>query len=427
MSKPQTELTDRLAGMVGSANVTANPALRLDGLVPALRVAPASTAEVADCLRLCSEMNLAVVPAGRGTWLECGNPLRRADVVLSLERMNRIIDYSPPDLTITVEAGMRLRGFNETIRGDRLWLPLDPPGASIASIGAIIACNSSGALRCGYGTPRDYLIGLSLAHADGSQSKSGGRVVKNVAGYDLNKLYVGSYGTLAVITEATFKLRPLPEHHVTIALTAKKTQPLTAIARQVQAAELQPAAFVLTSMAFEELFGPNQGAETLLLRFADNEATVTYQVEWLGRACADEYAWTEVSGDDEAALWNKVCDFDNQWQCAVRFSVPLSATTAAYEYLLSEGDCRVTADLGSGIVRAAGNGKDDLTIGLIHRYRAAAEKLGGTLFIEKAALIVRQQTCAWSAVGAHGRLMRAIKEKFDPQGILNPGRFVAGI
>lgn len=427
MSKPQTELTDRLAGIVGSANVTANPALRLDGLLPALGIAPASTAEVADCLRLCSEMNLAIVPAGRGTWLECGNPLRRADVVLSLERMNRIIDYSPPDLTITVEAGMTLREFNETISGDRLWLPLDPPGARLASIGAIIACNSSGALRCGYGTPRDYLIGLTLVHADGSQSKSGGRVVKNVAGYDLNKLYVGSYGTLAVITEATFKLRPLPEHHVTIALTAKKGQPLTTISRQIQAAELQPSASVLTSMAFEELFGTGQGSETLLLRFADNQATVIYQAEWIKSACGDGYAWTELSGDDEAALWNKICDFDNEWPCAVRISVPLSATIAAYEYLLSEGECRVTADLGSGIVRAARNGKDDLTIGIINRYRAAAGKFGGTLFIEKAPLIVRQQTDAWSAVGADERLMRAIKEKFDPQGILNPGRFVAGI
>ena len=101
MSKPQTELVAGFAGIVGSAYVKANPALRLDGLAPAMRVAPASTAEVADCLRLCSEMNLTVVPAGQGTWLECGNPLRHADVVLSLERMKRIIDYSPPDLTIT--------------------------------------------------------------------------------------------------------------------------------------------------------------------------------------------------------------------------------------------------------------------------------------------------------------------------------------
>jgi glycolate oxidase FAD binding subunit len=427
MSKPQTELAAALAAIIGSANVTANPALRIDGIAPALCLKPASASETTGCLRVCSEMNLTVVPAGRGTWLECGNPLRRADAVLSLERMNRIIDYSPADLTITVEAGMTLREFNETVSRDRLWLPLDPPGAKAASLGAIIACNSSGALRCGYGTPRDYVIGLKLAHADGRQSKSGGRVVKNVAGYDLNKLYVGSYGTLAVITEATFKLRPLPEKRLTIALTAQKKQRLTAIARQVQASELQPAALVLTSMKFAELPGPEQGIETLLLRFADNEATVTDQAQWLRRVGDDEYACTEVSGDDEAALWNRICDFDDYAGCAVRLSVPLSEVMAAYEYLLDEGDCNITADLGSGIVRAAWNGLESAAIAIVNRQRAAAHRLGGTLFVEKASTAVRQQVGAWSEGGAGERLMKAVKEKFDPQGILSPGRFVAGI
>src|SRR5438270_11186914 len=106
MSKPQTELAAALEALVSSANVTLNPALRLDGLAPAALIKPAAAAEVADCLRVCSEMKITVVPAGRGTWLACGNPLRRADAVLSLERMSRIIDYSPPDLTITVEAGV---------------------------------------------------------------------------------------------------------------------------------------------------------------------------------------------------------------------------------------------------------------------------------------------------------------------------------
>jgi glycolate oxidase FAD binding subunit len=427
MSKPQTELAAALAAIIGSANVTANPALRIDGIAPALCLKPASAAEVADCLRVCSEMNLTVVPAGRGTWLECGNPLRRADAVLGLERMTRIIDYSPPDLTITVEAGMTLRQFNETVSRDRLWLPLDPPGAKAASLGAIIACNSSGALRCGYGTPRDYVIGLKLAHADGRQSKSGGRVVKNVAGYDLNKLYVGSYGTLAVITEATFKLRPLPDKRVTIALTPEKKQRLTAIAQQVQASELQPAALVLTSMQFAELPGPEHGIETLLLRFADNETTVLDQAERLRRVCGDEYNLTEVSGDDEAALWNRICDFDDNAGCVVRLSVPLAATNTAYEYLLDESDCNITADLGSGIIRAAWNGVDSAAIAIVNRQRAAAYKLGGTLFVEKASPAVRQQVGAWSEVGASERLMKAVKEKFDPQGILNPGRFVAGI
>src|SRR5437868_3872172 len=364
MSKPQIELAAALAAIIGSANVTANSALRIDGLAPAMCIKPASAAEMADCLRVCSEMNITVVPAGRGTWLECGNPLRRADAVLSLERMNRIIDYSPPDLTITVEAGMTLRQFNETVSRDRLWLPLDPPGAKAASVGAIIACNSSGALRCGYGTPRDYVIGLKLAHADGSQSKSGGRVVKNVAGYDLNKLYVGSYGTLAVITEATFKLRPLPEKRVTVALTPKNPERLTALAQQVIVAEMQPASFVLTAMLFEELFGLEHVFDTLLLRFADNEAAVKSQIDWLRQACGTAYEIAEVSGDAEAALWAKVNDMDEEPKYVYRMSVPLSKTIDTYGDVLTDRETEVTADLGNGIIRAAWGGIDEVAIGI---------------------------------------------------------------
>jgi glycolate oxidase FAD binding subunit len=427
MSKPQTERAAAFAALVGSANLRENPALRIDGLAPAMLVEPMSAAQAADCLRVCSEMNVTVIPAGRGTWLECGNPLRRADIVLSLGRMNRIIDYSPPDLTITVEAGMTLREFNETVSRDRLWLPLDPPGASAASVGAMVACNSSGALRCGYGTPRDYVIGLKLAHADGSRSKSGGRVVKNVAGYDLNKLYVGSYGTLAVITEVTFKLRPLPERSLTLALTPKHAEGLRAIARQIIAAELQPGSFVLTTMMFEEWFGPERVFDTLLLRFADNDAAVKSQIDWLRQACGQAYAIAEVSGAAELALWAKINDAGDGSKYAVKMSVPLSQAVDVYESSLDDRAINVTANLGSGVIRAAWDGINDAAIRMIEHRRVATEKIGGTLFIEKAPLLVRQQVDAWGEVGTGERLMKAVKEKFDPQGILNPGRFVAGI
>jgi glycolate oxidase FAD binding subunit len=422
MSKPQTELAAALAAIADS--VTANPALRLDGLAPAALVKPATAAEVAGCLRVCSEMKVTVIPSGRGTWLEGGNPLRRADVVLSLERMSRIIDYSPPDLVVTVEAGVRLAELNETIRRDRLWLPLDPPGAGAASVGAVVACNSSGALRCGYGTPRDYVIGLKLAHTDGRQSKAGGRVVKNVAGYDLNKLYVGSYGTLAVITEVTFKLRPLPEQCVTVVLTPSHSKRLDDLARQVFAAEWQPVACVLTTMPLTESLAP--GVEKLLLRFADNTAAVKAQVDGLRQAHGKAYQITEVSEEEEAALWAKINDMDSTSPIVLRMSVPLSKAADLYEDMIGDSKTALIADLGSGIMRAAADATDDLALKIKQR-RAAVEKLGGTLFIEKAPTAVRQQVDAWGGVGTSARLMQAVKEKFDPQGILNPGRFVAGI
>lgn len=426
MSRPPTELAAALRAITGSDYVIENPELQVDKLAPALLVEPASAQEAAACLGVCSEMNAAAVPAGQGTWLECGNPLRRADVVLSLERMSRIIDYSPPDLTATVEAGVTLRQFNETSGGDRLWLPLDPPGARSASVGAIAACNSSGALRCGYGTPRDYVIGLKLAHADGSETKSGGRVVKNVAGYDLNKLYVGSYGTLAVITELTFKLRPLPERSVTVVLTVGHSSGLTAVAKQVTAAHLQPVACVLTTMSLSESSDAASRGDKLLLRFADNEAAVESQIDWLRQTCGKVFQITEVSGDAEAALWARINDMGGEAPIILRMSVPLSQTVALYEEVVGSIESEAVADLGSGIVRAAWGEAADAALRIGQR-RAATEKLGGTLFVEKAPLVVRQQVDAWGEVGASERLMQALKQKFDPQGILNPGRFVAGI
>ena len=427
MNKQATELAAKLEAVVGSVNVTGDPALGIDGLVPSLLVKPASTPEVVACMQACSEANAAVIVAGNGTWPEGGNPPRRADVVLGLDRMTRMIEFSAPDLVAIAEAGMPLAEFAAAVGREGLWLPLDPPGAGAASIGAIVACNSSGALRCGMGTPRDYVIGLRLVHADGSETRSGGRVAKNVAGYDLNKLYVGSFGTLAVITEVTVKLRPLPEKSVTVAVTPKQPERLTALLRQVRASELQPAAFVLTSMLFEEHFGADHVFETLLLRFADNDAAVNYQVDWLRRACAGRYLWIEASGEAEAGLWSQVNDIDRRAGNAVRISVPISQAVSVYERILDERETEVSADLGSGIVRAAWDSTDDVAADIIRYRRAEAEQDGGKLFVEKAPPAVRRLVGAWGPVGSGEGLMKAIKEKFDPGGVLNPGRFVAGI
>jgi glycolate oxidase FAD binding subunit len=425
MSKQQTELCRLIESVAGPENVTAEPALQMDGLSPALLVKPGSPEEVAQCLRICSDLNAAVVPAGLMTWLECGNPVTRADVVLSLQRMNRVIEYSPPDLTATVEAGLTLSDFNKAAGRERQWLPFDPPGSVNASLGAVASCNSSGALRLGFGTPRDYVIGLRLAHADGTESKSGGRVVKNVAGYDLNKLYVGSYGTLAVITEVTFKLRSLPESIITVAATPKKPVSLAGLAGVITASELQPASITLTNMRLEGAFKAGHEFDTLLLRFVDNEAAVKYQADRVMQACGGDYQTALLGGGHDAAVWAGVAEMDARRECAVRLSVPLSEAVAAYERV--SDDFVVTADLGTGTIRVAFDVADKDAAAIIKRLRADAAAQGGTLMIERAPAAVRKEADAWGDVGAAAGLMRSIKAKFDPQNLLSPGRFVAGI
>ncbi|HEY7545210.1 MAG TPA: FAD-binding oxidoreductase [Blastocatellia bacterium] len=402
-----------LESIVGSHNITRQPDLAIDSLKPQLLIRPASSEEVAECLRACDEHQAAVVPAGKMNWLEYGNPLRRADVVLSLERISRVIEYSAPDLTATIEAGMLLADFNALVRKERQWLPLDPPGASRASVGALFACASSGPLRAGFGTPRDYALGLKLAHPDGSESRSGGKVVKNVAGYDMNKLYVGSFGTLAVITEITVKLRPLPERISTLVVTDRDHQKLISVARA--ASELQPVSIFLCSLP--EI--------SLAIRFAGSEPTVRYQIDCVVKAL-DSQA-TILDENEDRNFWTRVADIDRTANVAVKASVPIACAAQGFEKMLSLSHTSIAADLGTGIIRTAFDADEQSAVSMIEKLRAETILMGGTLVIERAPVSVRRLSDAWGDLGQIAMLMKSIKEKFDPHSMLNPGKFVAGL
>lgn len=425
MRDKHTEITRSIESIVGPDHVTEDPELNIDGLSPKLLARPASAEEIAACLKVCSQLDAAVIPAGRMSWLECGNPLKRADLVLSLDRMCRVIDYSPADLTATVETGLLLTDFNEVTKKERQWLPLDPPGFKSASLGAVAACNSSGALRLGFGTPRDYVIGLKLAHIDGTESKSGGRVVKNVAGYDLNKLYVGSYGTLAVMTELTFKLRPLAERSATLMITSRYRGPLFLLARKILASELQPASVVLTRRLSPA--GVQLPDDALLIRFIDSEAAVDHQLRSVRESADPSYETTHLNKTEADAVWSEVADFDPH-AIRVRFSVPLSAVPGEFEKaFLAHLECVACADIGAGIIRVAFDADERHVVAQIKKLRANAAAAGGTLVIEKAPAEIRGEAEAWGDVGSTAPLMRSLKEKFDPRSLLNPGKFVAGI
>jgi glycolate oxidase FAD binding subunit len=426
MIERPTELVRSIQFLVGGDHITEEPAFQIDGSSPKLIARPGSAREVAECLKVCSESGAAVVPAGRMTWLACGNPLKRVEVVISLERMRRIVEFSPPDLTATVEAGLTLNEFSSVSMRERQWLPFDPPGLESASLGAIAACNSSGALRLGFGTPRDYVIGLKLAHADGTESKCGGKVVKNVAGYDMNKLYVGSYGTLAIITELTFKLRPLAERISTMMISSKSRGQLFDLARRVLASELQPASVVFArrlSVSHASIW-PD---EALLIRFINSAAAVEHQLDWVTRALDDTSSGAVLTSGEANAVWAAVANFDQQ-DIRVRLSVPLSAVSAEFEKaLLDHWECVATVDIGAGIIRMAFNTDVESAVDKISRLRVSAASVNGSLVIEQAAAEVRRRSDAWGDIGSTAGLMRAIKSRFDPKGLLNPGRFVSEI
>jgi FAD/FMN-containing dehydrogenase len=397
---------------------------------------PRSIEELGEMLCFAAKERLSVIPAGAGTWLEMGNQPTRAHLIISTTRMNRIIEYEPADLTATVEAGCALTEFNAHAAAHRQTIPLDPFGNENSTLGAMVATGSYGPLRCGYGTPRDWVIGMRVAHADGKITKAGGKVVKNVAGYDLCKLYTGSFGTLGMIGELSFKLRARPPHEQTLIFYAQEPSELCTLASRLTDSDTQPAALELFSTSAQEL-GDGRASQryALALRFINEAETIQAQAGEAMRLGADFKS--EMLSDEEAVkFWRAYHDEEAaaHWGLILRLSVlptDLAAMTADVERLLPFSSLRLHA--ANGIIRlhAAAQALDGFKKRerpkRISELRQRAQSRGGHLVILRAPDEIKSQLDVWGDVGPTAHLMRALKEKFDPQAQLNPGRFVVGI
>src|SRR5207249_4600534 len=204
----------RLCAEVGATNVLGTVELApyvVEGRTPEAARVPGSVDEVRAVVEIAAGAGIPIVPWGGGTAAAVGTPTPQAGIVLDLKRLGQLVEHEPRDLTATVEAGMTMAALQSPLRARGQWLSLDPPDPAQATIGGVIAANASGPRRHLYGTARDLLIGVTVVTGDGVVVRGGGKVVKNVAGYDLPKLFVGSHGTLGVIVSVTVKLRPLPD------------------------------------------------------------------------------------------------------------------------------------------------------------------------------------------------------------------------
>lgn len=408
----------------------------VDGVVPKTVVLPGTVEEFADILRRANEARWAVAPAGYGAGLALGNPPERLDLVIATTRLNRVLDYEPADLTASVEAGCSLEALNHIVGEHRQWLPLDPPLPERATLGAVAAVEDFGPLRHGYGLPRDYVIGLQVVQADGTVIKAGGRVVKNVAGYDLNKLFVGSLGTLGIITQLNLKLRPLPETEATGALLSSNIEALHTIASALYASELQPAAVSLLSPRAVKRCGcdASPGHFGLFVRFMGSEATVNYQITRLREIAGREQV--ELKRLSNSAIWRFIADFPKHFNpdLILRASVLPSevvGTLKELEYGLNEFSSEpcLVAHHGCGVIlgyarlEMAGHSFDRL-VNSIRTWRKSCRQRGGQLILERVPGEVKREVDVWGDVGMTVKMMRSLKEKFDPRRILNPGRFV---
>jgi glycolate oxidase subunit GlcD len=278
-----------------------------------ITVSPASIEEISEVLKLAHAEGWKVLTAGAMTWLE---PDAAANVIIQTTRLNAIIEHEPADLIAIAQAGAKLLDFNAKLAENGQWLPLDPPDDGRATLGGVVATGAGGAQQFGYGRPRGCVIGMKVVLADGSVIKAGGRVVKNVAGYDLCKLFTGSFGTLGVIAEINFKLRPRPAREATVTVSGAG-EVLLSHARAVLDARLFPVASEIVSPAFATQLGiAGDRDPVLLIRFAGNEKGVAYQIKQTLALLPNAAV---VAGDDR--LWREVAaaplrfaDYNETWQ-----------------------------------------------------------------------------------------------------------------
>ena len=260
-----------LARIVGASNISSHPT--------SLTVFPTSTEQISEILKLAFREHWRVLPIGGATWLE-PETNSAANVIVNTGLLDNLVEHEPADLIAIAQAGVKLFDFNAKLEENGQWLPLDPPDNGQATIGGVVATGLGGPQQLGYGRPRGTVIGMRVVLADGSVINPGGRVVKNVAGYDLCKLFTGSFGTLGIITQVNFKLRPRPEREATV-ITSGKHSDLISNARTILDARLFPVAAEIVSPALAKRLGltTQQDSPVLLIRFAGNEKGVNYQVE----------------------------------------------------------------------------------------------------------------------------------------------------
>jgi glycolate dehydrogenase FAD-binding subunit len=412
---------DNLEAIVGAEHLrSAGAADTIAGVQPSAVFEPSSEMELAAGLRFADTAGLRVVPRGSGTKIGWGNPPTHAELILSMARLNRVIEHAWADLTVSVEAGCTIQQLQNTLAQHGQRIAVDPLWPERATVGGVLSTNDSGTLRIRYGGLRDLIIGMTIVLPDGTLASSGGKVVKNVAGYDLPKLATGALGTLGVITRAVFRLHPLPHNLRSFTFAARDLTDANRVMLAVQDSKL---AHTGLQTRFSEGTMP-----AVDVRFEGTDAGIAAQTEALRKLAAP--AVETATGD---VVWQARQELSSSGETAViaKFSVLPASVAETCGRVRHLGD-----SLGvrwSVVVQGTGLGwlrlESSSTSGIyqvLQTLRPELEQLGGSL-------VVLHHPAALPAIDAWGKaagafpLMLSVKQQFDPRGTLNPGRFIGGI
>jgi glycolate oxidase FAD binding subunit len=395
---------------------------------PEQLVIPVSRAALCAVVRQAQREQKRLIPCGNGTKLAWGGLTTGADWLVSTQKLNRIVEHAVDDLTITVEAGLTFGALQAYLQSYQQFLPLDPAFPEQATLGGIVATADAGSLRQRYGGVRDLLLGITVVRADGEVAKAGGKVVKNVAGYDLMKLFTGSYGSLAVITELTFRLYPLQEQSITVLIAGDRPKISQVQARLINSVLTPAAADLLSPQLMQTLQLGDAEKYTeqfgLLIRFQAIQESITAQLKEL-EAIAQQFA-IEITPQPET-LWQNIGDRLYAAPVIAKFGILPNQNIALLAKVeqLTNGQAigRCHSKSGLGVITFP----HSKFLRQFREIREFCQQNQGFFTILDAPYSLKTQFEPWGYQSNALPLMQKIKQQFDPHSLFSPGRFVGKI
>jgi glycolate oxidase FAD binding subunit len=416
-------LTQRLQATLGSSAVTADPAVldahRIDGVRAHVVLIPDSAGQINAALRLCSEAKATVIPWGGGTAMSVGNRPRRADVIMNLSKVARVIDHDPANLTVSAQCGMTLSDLRTALASERQTLPIDAPLPARATLGGTVAASINGPRRACYGSVRDLVTGMKVVLVNGESIKAGGKVVKNVAGYDLCKLFVGSLGTLGIISEVTLRLAPACESAATIIGNGSLAEARRFV-EELWPSSLLPAAVCLLKDAEQRHWRVAIWCEGFTESVERHLGDLGSMATASGMTC---HVLRAANHDD---FWQKLSDASAEPNRVVyRVILPRAEL---FDFIARSQDWRAdtVGDFASGTVWLSLPAMKS-SIARFREIESMARHRRGHAVLFAAPASLKGAVNVWGPSPATLPLMRDIKRQFDPDELLNPGRFIGSL
>ncbi|PSF38402.1 FAD-binding oxidoreductase [Aphanothece hegewaldii CCALA 016] len=388
---------------------------------PSYLIYPQTQDALAKVVEYANKLQWSILPCGNGSKLNWGGLVKNPQLVISTQHLNRIIDHAVGDLTVTVEAGVTLQQLQTLLQPHSQFLPLDPAYPDTATLGGIMATGDTGSWRQRYGGVRDMVLGLSFIRFDGKIAKGGGRVVKNVAGYDMMRLFTGSYGTLGIITQITFRLYPIHEASQTLLMTGKPDD-ISILAQTLRQSGITPtAAEILSSSLVQSLGEDGMG---LMLRFQSIPESITEQIRQVKKIAQPlDFKSTIYADLDEISIWSQLQKSFNTSNADAKIVCKVGILPSSSIELLTKlepfglGMVNLGSGIGKLIIRKEG----------IEKMRSLCQNHQGYLSILESPKSIKQTIDPWGYNGNALDMMQKLKQKFDPNHLFSPNRFVGKI